>query len=294
MVWSVVILLTGLIMGCNALSENEIGLERSGKGTVVFKITDAPFPVDLVEEANVTIDWIKLLKYPSEEMEEEVTVEDEVILIELNEPATFNLIELRNGITATIADMDVPAGFYAEIRLHVVDADILLKDGTAYNLKVPSGDASGLKIKLNPALDVIEGTETEVLFDFDLSRSFVMQGNPRNIQGFIFKPVVRAVANVQTETGVISGTVLDEEGNPVSGASLSLIKDDEVVVTATPMEDDGYYSFIGIVPGTYTMLLTIDEYTDESAVTVEAGMETILNFVVETNTETESEEEPEE
>ncbi len=289
--WTAMLLLTGLVMSCNNLSEDEIGMEGKGTGTVVFKITDAPFPVDLVEEANVTIDWIKLLKYPSEEMVEESTVEDEVILIELDEPATFNLIELRNGLTATMADMEVPAGAYAEIRLHVIDAGILLKDGSVFNLKVPSGSASGLKIKLGSALDVVEGAEAEVLFDFDLSRSFVMQGNSKNIQGFIFKPVVRAVANVQTETGIISGTVLDQDENPVAGASLTLIKDEEVITTANPMEEDGYYSMVGILPGTYNMLLEIGEYSEEIAVTVEATDETILNFVVETVSETEAVEE---
>jgi hypothetical protein len=46
----------------------------------------------------------------------------------------------------------------------LVDAGILLKDGTDYNLKVPSGSASGLKIKFDTALEVVEGEEAEVLW----------------------------------------------------------------------------------------------------------------------------------
>ncbi len=273
------IVLTGFFMSCNQLSEKELGLESQGMGTVVFKITDAPFPADLVAEANVTIDWIKLLKYPAEEPESEGSENDEFILVELDESATFNLLELRNGLTDVMAKMDVPVGAYSEIRLHIVDAGILLKDGAEFNLKVPGGDASGLKIKLDPALDVVEGTEVEVLVDFDLSRSFVMQGNPRNIMGFIFKPVVRAVANVETSTGEISGVVADEDGNAVIGASI-LLYDDEEMITSAISSEEGFYSIIGIPPGDYTLVLEVDEYTAEVDIIVEEATTTETNFLI--------------
>ncbi len=277
--WATVIFLTGFLMSCNNQSENELGMENQGKGRVIFKITDAPFPVDLVEEANITIDWIKLLKYPEGEVEEEETAEGESILIELEEPATFNLLELRNGLTAELAEVEVPAGSYAEIRLHVTDADILLKDGMDFKLKVPGGDASGLKLKLEPALEVADGGQAEVLLDFDLSRSFVMQGNPNNIIGFIFKPVVRAVANVETNTGEISGVVADIDGNPVANASLTLLDGEEIIASALTSEDEGFYSMIGILPGDYTLVLEVDEYNEEVEVTVEAGITTVQNFL---------------
>ncbi len=279
-------LLLGLMMSCNNLSEDELGLENQGKGTVVFKITDAPFPVDLVEEANVTIDWIELHKNPTEGLDEEAIDEEEVILIELEEAETYNLLELRNGLTASMAEIDVPAGAYAEIRLHVVDAGILLKDGTTHNLKVPSGDASGIKIKLEPALDVVEGLQAEVLIDFDLSRSFVMRGNPNNNNGFIFKPVVRAVANVQTAAGEISGTVTYDDGSPIGEASLTLFQEDEQITSAITEVEDGFYSMPGILPGTYIMLLEVGDYSKEVPVTVEARVITELDFVVETADET--------
>jgi uncharacterized surface anchored protein len=275
------IMLVGFFWSCNNLSEKELGIEKQGKGTVVFKITDAPFPVDLVEEANITIDWVKILKYPAEEGEEEVAEESEVITMELDEPATFNLLELRNGLSATLAEIEVPAGSYAEIRLHVTDAGILLKDGTDYDLKVPSGNASGLKIKFDTALEVLEGEEAEVLVDFDLSRSFVMQGNPKNIKGFIFKPVVRAVANVVTTTGVVSGIVTDQDETPIAGASLKLMQDEVEVASALTSEEDGFYSIIGVLPGTYMMALEYEGYTKEVPVTVEVGATSVLNFTIE-------------
>lgn len=275
-----VVIFLAFLMSCNKLSEDELNLENQRKGTVVFKITDAPFPVDLVEEANVTVDWIKLLKYPVEGMEEEEPAGDEVILIELEEALTFNLLELRNGLTATMAEKEIPAGVYAEIRLHVVDAEILLKDGNSFNLKVPSGDASGLKIKMEPGLEVLEGMQAEVLVDFDLSRSFTMQGNSKNVKGFIFKPVVRAVANVETATGEISGKVTGQDESPVGGASLALFQDEVGVTSAVSMDEDGFYSIIGVIPGTYELVLTFGEYTETVPVTVEAGETSVVDFVI--------------
>lgn len=53
----------------------------------------------------------------------------------------INLLELTNGVTELIADLEV--GTYDEIRLHAVDAKVTLKDGLDYYLKIPSGSCSG-------------------------------------------------------------------------------------------------------------------------------------------------------
>lgn len=283
----------GTFMACSELPETD--LENSedlngsgnGKGTVVFKITDAPFPADLVAEANITIDWIKLLKSSddAEEGEEENGGEEgensSDVLIQLEEAVTYNLIELSNGQTAIMAEMEIPSGVYKEIRLHVIDAGIVLKDGSEYDLKVPSGNSSGLKIKVEPALEVEDGVNSEVLFDFDVSRSFVMRGNLKNLQGFIFKPVVRAVAHGQTTTGEINGIVSDSEENPVENASLYLIAGEDTITSALSNEA-GFYAIIGIPAGDYILSLNFndDEYVENVDVSVEAGAITEQNFVI--------------
>lgn len=283
----------GTFMACSELSDSDLenaedknGL-GNGKGTVVFKITDAPFPADLVAEANVTIDWIKLLKSSddAEEGEEENGGEEgensSDVLIQLEEAVTYNLIELSNGQTAIMAEMEIPSGVYKEIRLHVVDAGIVLTDGSEYDLKVPSGNSSGLKIKVEPALEVEGGVTSEVLFDFDVSRSFVMRGNLKNLQGFIFKPVVRAVAHGQTTTGEINGIVTDSEENPVENASLYLIAGEDTITSALS-NDAGFYAIIGIPAGDYILSLNFndDEYIENVDVSVEAGAITEQNFVI--------------
>jgi hypothetical protein len=286
------VLITGLVFGCSDMLDDESSKDSKGKATVVFKITDAPFPADLVEEAYVTIDWIKLLKAGKENAYDEEEAESEnasFVLVELEEPATFNLLDLRNGLTAVLAEVELPAGSYSEIRLHVTDAGIVLKNGLEYPLKVPSGDASGLKLKLASALTLADGEYAEVLFDFDVNRSFVMKGNANHIIGFNFKPVVRAVAHLGTHTGEVAGNVADADGNDIENAVLTLMEGEEVITTALTSED-GFYAMIGISPGTYTLVLQVDEYVDELEITVEAGKVSVKNFVTATETDDNDEE----
>lgn len=310
-----VVLLLGFVFGCNDYDENGLDADLQKSGTVVFKITDAPFPADMVAEANITIDWIKLLK-DDEETEEESEDDDEngeengengekngdvngegngengenddgngeengengddnpsSVLIELEE-ITINLLDLSNGKTSILAEADVPEGIYREIRLHVVEAGIVLNDEdmTTFDLKVPSGDASGLKIKINPPLNVEKETVSEVLLDFDVSRSFVLRGNMKHgydkVVGFIFKPVVRAVATLESSEifGEVSGS-----DTLVENAFLVLLSDDDTVTTAFT-DDKGYYKMIGILSGEYSLACEAEGYQKQVIEDLEIGI----------------------
>jgi len=68
---------------------------------------------------------------------------------------TFNLLDLQDGVTATLATAAVPAGRYVQMRLVIEGASVSLADGftfadgtTTKDLFVPSGARSGLKINL--------------------------------------------------------------------------------------------------------------------------------------------------
>ncbi len=258
----ITILSAGLLAGCNDLTEDlDQGKEKgNGKGTVVVKITDAPFPADMVAEANVTIDWIKLLKNDGNDNDSLSSV-----LIELEDIMTVNLLTLSNGVTEILAETDVPAGTYKEIRLHITDAGIMLKDSTVFDLKVPGGDASGLKIKIKPALEIVEDMTSEVLLDFDVSRSFVLRGNMKHgydkVVGFIFKPVVRAVASAVTAE--IYGTVTDTTDAIIENALLTLLSGTDTVTTALT-DSIGLYRIIGILPGEYSLTCEKDSFVTQT------------------------------
>lgn len=272
----------GLIAGCSQTDDSDFETEP-GNGYVVLKLTDAPFPADMVAEANITVDWIQMLRYDGENEQEgqEIHESDSVhVMFELEDTVTYNLLELNNGVTAILSEQEVPAGDYDEIRMHIVDANIVLNDGTEYDLKVPSGDASGLKIKLNPYLSVEDGSYAEVLLDFDVSRSFVVRGNlsKGKVNGFIFKPVIRAVANVQTTTGEIEGIVSDTTDALLEDALLTLLSGEDTVITAIT-DSVGFYAMIGMAPGDYTLVCYKDDFEEqEKEVTVQKGVVTEQDF----------------
>ncbi len=168
-----------------------------GQGQLTLLLTDAPFPYDLVASADVTVDSVV------------VQSTDSVRITVITEPQAFNLLDLRNGVTAPLGETLLPADTYSMIRLYVSNPSVTLKSGETFDLKVPSGAQSGIKVLVD-SLAIQDGYETTLTLDFDLENSFVVQGNPsaaEDIRGFIFKPVVHPL---RLET---SAPTSEEEGD---------------------------------------------------------------------------------
>jgi hypothetical protein len=73
------------------------------------------------------------------------------------------------------------------------DASVVMNDSTVFDLKIPSGSQSGIKINL-PKFDFGTSDAVEITVDFNVEESFVVRGNPATVQeitGFIFKPVLK-------------------------------------------------------------------------------------------------------
>ncbi|HET9694949.1 MAG TPA: DUF4382 domain-containing protein [Steroidobacteraceae bacterium] len=117
---------------------------------------------------------------------------------------------------------EIPAGEYEWMRLdvdtepNVVDSYIELGGGQC-ELRVPSGDETGLKV--NRAFTVGVGAITDLTIDFDLRKSIVEPpGQDSDAaacdgQEYLLKPVLRVVDNL--EVGAITGTVVPPpEGCP--------------------------------------------------------------------------------
>jgi hypothetical protein len=269
--------LTLLVTSCDQINDSENG----GKGTVVLNLTDAPFPVSLVDQANVTIDKIELHKKAAVgTTEEEAGKPAQYIVLFEGSEKTFNLLDLQNGVTAEILSMDIEAGTYDMIRMHVTKATTVLKDGTTFDLKVPSGTSSGLKIRISPDLVIESGVESEVILDFDVSKSFVAQGNIKaknGIKGFIFKPILRAVA--QKYSGIVAGKVFENATTPLLEAHVQLIAADTVLSSALT-DAKGNYQMIGLPSGTYKLICEKDGYTKVTVdpVVVKAREKTIVDI----------------
>lgn len=172
--------LIGLV-GCDLLG-------TSGNATMRVLLTDAPFPYDLVNSANVTIERVELVS----ENEGVFNVTES-----WSEPQSFNLLDLRDGVTALLGEIEIPDGTYEQIRLIVGDeASVIMKEdagGDVYDLRIPSGTQTGIKVPLE-SLHVESESYITLTLDFLVDSSFVALGDPNSpsgVTGFNFKPVVK-------------------------------------------------------------------------------------------------------
>jgi len=244
-------------------------------GKLTVRMTDAPLNIDLVEEANVTITRIEARQVVEES---EADTSNPFITL-YNETETYNLLELRNGVTETLVDMEIPTGDYDLIRLYVDEASLTLTNGETYDVKVPSGQTTGIKVFIDPELQVEGGLTSELLLDFDVSKSFVMKGNlntPAGVKGFNFKPVIRAVN--ETTAGRIDGMVTDTSEAALNEAAVWIEKD--TVITTTYSDTTGSYAILGVKEGTYDLYAAKEGYDTlkVSGVEVTAGNKTTQNF----------------
>lgn len=268
---------------------------QGSKGRINVHLTDSPYPIELIESAYVTIDKVEIRQH----LESNTGEDENSFVIISEEEMEIDLLELTNGTTEQIATVDLEAGTYDQIRLHVVDARVKLIDGSEFDLTVPSGSSSGLKIKFNPAIQLSEGQTSDVLLDFDVSRSFVVKGQiGTNINGFNFKPVVRGV--FLGLAGRIEGNVSDTDGNPLENAMVKLwVPGDEIngddegdddtdedkLQVSTFTETDGNFKLIGIPAGSYSVSCELEGYAGDTInnVSVASGQSVALDFEVDKN-----------
>lgn len=174
--------------------------DLASTGRVRVLLTDAP--LENATNAFVTVERIELIGA------------DGPAYVLSDSARVVDLLTLQDGVTAEMADVEVPAGTYEQLRLIVADdARLLFDDDTELNLKVPSGTETGIKILL-PAFELDEEDDVaEITVDFDVFKSFVEAGNSGS---YIFKPVLKPLSLV------VDGAEIDLENDAVEADSTAL------------------------------------------------------------------------
>jgi len=101
----------------------------------------------------------------------------------------YNLLELQNNVNVILANnVDLPPGTINQVRLILGSNNSLITLTDTFELKVPSGAETGLKINLNQTIQ--PNKTVEVLLDFDANTSVVAEGNG----GYHLKPVIKVLS----------------------------------------------------------------------------------------------------
>ena len=173
---NILLLATLLFIGSIALISCSKDEEQAGgTSTLNVRMTDAPIPFD---EVNIDIREVKV-KFT----DDSTSADGWVTLTTF--PGIYNLLALQNGVDTLLATGVFPTQVVKEIRF-VLGPDNTIVDtlGVVHPLTIPSGSESGLKLKINKALD--ETLET-ILIDFDAALSIHQTGNGT----YMLKPVLR-------------------------------------------------------------------------------------------------------
>jgi len=167
------------------------------KGNVQVKMHDNPA---LYSEVNVEIEEVAVKSSGEGESEGWVTIS--------NEPMTVDVTTLINGNFATLANADLEAGSYSQIRVIFGTNNSLRMSGSNYDLQLSNEAEEGVVMNVN--LNVDAESEATFLLDFDLSKS--IQAALDLESGFVLSPVIEVRRAEQT--GNIKGSVDPAKAKP--------------------------------------------------------------------------------
>ncbi len=179
--------------------------------------------------------------------------------------ATVNLLDFTGGLSKVLVDrFPIPVGTLSQMRLVLGDGNTIVIENNSeedieYDLKTPSAQQSGLKLKVNTVIE--EGFTYDFILDFDVEKSIVIAGNSGNI---ILKPVL--YVSTEVSSGIIEGTVtpadvpsiasvlVDDKGTPET--------DDDFIISAYT-DENGSFALWGVPEGTYEVIVTpVDSESD--------------------------------
>jgi Domain of unknown function (DUF4382) len=230
-------LLTGSLVtlaGCGGGSDG-----GGGTGAVSLSVIDAP--VDDAVKVCITFDTV------------EFKGDSGLTTVTLDEPEKINLLDFQGDNTAPLlVDQELPAGNYQWIRLgvdategnnggtgdsgdpEVCDGEgsyIVMNDGGVYNLYVPSGAQSGLK--LNRGFNVPANGQIYLTADFDLRQSITAA--PGQAPDVKLRPTIRLVEI--NDAGTLAGTVAVERATAENCAPAVFVFNDGVTPNAIETGD---------------------------------------------------------
>jgi len=185
----------------------------------------------------------------------------------------YDLLTLTGGKSAILVDdYEVLSGELSQIRLVLGDNNYVVKDGVEYDLKTPSAQQSGLKLKVNQTVEA--GYLYSFVLDFDVAKSIVDAGNSNNI---ILKPVINA--SLEAASGIIEGVISPSDFQ----TEVSVIVDGETITSYANTDNGGAFMLYGVFAGTYDLTITPDPTTNYIPVVLN-GVEVVNGQITDVGT----------
>ncbi len=227
-----------LLAGCTQSGGSATVSPGAGQGRYVATVTDAAADMGSVTSVQMTIDNVQAHS----------ATQGWVTLS--SQSRTVDLMQLKtSGNQALVADTQVAAGTYDQIRMQVSRVSVTDAQGT-HEAKLPSGE---LKIV---ATTVVNANSTSIAkFDFIADQSLHITGNGRYIMAPVIKIETRSDANVnvasQNDVTVEGGSVdtnaqvgMDISGNVGAGVRIPAdavldINANGVIVTGSSLSGEG-------------------------------------------------------
>lgn len=252
-----------------AACDDSAGVADVAPQVALVRIVMTDAPIDYIEEALVDIGQVSLVPGDGS---------GHIVISDDGTDGFVNLLDFQGAATTPIGQAEIEPGEFSQLRMVVEAAHVKLKDRYAFRdgttemaLKVPSGAQSGIKLNLHDAEDggpvaIIPG-ETVLVLDFDVGRSFVLNGNfetRAGVHGVHFQPTLRVVA--MDVAASISGVVTTSlDGVAVEGLTVTAEPTDPGTVegyqtmAGTAITDaDGAYTIHFLVPGSYDVTVALD------------------------------------
>ena len=238
LVWSLWLLFgaASVLVSCEKIKEPA---PDPGSAHFSLLLTDSPGDYQAV--------WIHiqqvLIKVSSDSSEDSGWIE---VPLEAGQP--YNLAELRNGKDSLLGEVDLPAGNISQLRVVLGDNNSLITAaGKKLPLKMPSGDASTLKLSIRANL--VSHQPYTLVLDLNTGQSIVEISQ----DNYAFQPAVRTFH--PAATGAIEGVVWPDS-LPMHITAMSATD----TLGALP-EASGYFKFWGITPGSYLLHVQVDTST---------------------------------
>ncbi|HMC01047.1 MAG TPA: DUF4382 domain-containing protein [Flavobacteriaceae bacterium] len=226
-----------LFFNCNDDS-NSVSNTDSEMARFSIKLVDAPGDYD-----KVFVDVIDIRI----KMNDDSDGEDGWMSVPTN-AGQYDLLELTGGESAVLVDdYEVLAGELSQIRLVLGDNNYVVNGDEEFELKTPSAQQSGLKLKVNQELEA--GYLYSFVLDFNVAESIVDAGNSGNI---ILKPVINT--SLEAASGIIEGAISPSDFQ----TEVSVMVGEETIISYATPENGGVFMLYGVPEGTYDLTITPD------------------------------------